>query len=675
MPDPPSKPRRGTGAPIEDAIERLVGDSGRPISPSDELARLVMENSLDFIMLLDPQGTIRYINRTVPDLTVEQVLGTRIFDYLEDSQAAKARACLEQVCATGEPGCYEVERTAAGATGYFESRVSPVWHHGEIAALIVNSSDVTEHREAVDALAASEERHRFLTANISDAIWTLDLDRRFLYVSPSIERLAGFSAAEFQELSLEGVLSQDSYERALTTLADELKHDREPGVDPERWRALDLELRCKNGDLLWTESKMSFLRDAAGNPNGVLGVTRDISAWKRTQEALHKSEDRLRQAQRLEAVGQLAGGVAHDFNNLLTVIQGNYDLLMRDFHAADPRRSRLEEIGKAADKAASLTRQLLAFARRQRLEPEILSLNEVVSETGPILERLLPEDIDISIALDSDLGCVEADRGQLEQVLLNLVVNARDAMPRGGGLRITTSNSDLRTGFDVYEPPVVPGHYVRMEVSDDGPGIPEELHAKIFEPFFTTKEVGEGTGMGLATVYGIIKQSKGYVWVDSSPGRGTTFEILLPRSSRTRTEPRPPAIAAVAVGSETVLLVEDEDAVRTLTGSILKEFGYRVLEAASGRQAMEICATEGGRIDLLLTDLVMPEMWGDELAWRLRSAFPRIRVLYLSGYGDRRQKRRSSGDGSFLEKPFTAERLLEKVREVLDEVEPRPGSL
>ncbi len=670
MPDPP-KPNSAAATPLEDVIERLAGaGAAESSSHSDDLARLVMANSLDFIMLLDPDGTIRYINRTVPDLTAEQVAGTRIYDYLEDSQAAIARACLEGVLETGEPGCYEVERWVDGEVGCYESRVAPVRHDGRIAALIVNSSDVTEHRRAVDALATSEERHRFLTANISDAIWTLDLERRFQYVSPSIERLAGYTAEEVQAMDLEQVLSEDSYERALHTLADELKHDGESGVDPERWRALDLELCCKDGSFVWTESKMSFLREASGTPSGVIGVTRDISAWKKTQEALHRSEDRLRQAQRLEAVGQLAGGVAHDFNNLLTVIQGNHDLLMRDFHAEDPRRSRLEEIGKAADKAASLTRQLLAFARRQRLEPEVLSLNEVVAETGPILKRLLPEDIRISVELDSDLGHVEADRGQLEQVLLNLVVNARDAMPRGGGLRIATSNVDLTTGFDAYEPPVIAGHYVRMEVADDGPGIPEELQAKVFEPFFTTKEVGQGTGMGLATVYGIIKQSKGYVWVESGEEGGTSFEILLPLCGKTKTEQPLPATGVVNRGSETVLLVEDEEAVRTLTGSILGEFGYRVLEAENGRQAIEICATEGGRIDLLLTDLVMPEMWGDELAWRLRSAFPKIHVLYLSGYGDRRQKRRASGDGRFLEKPFTAERLLEKVREVLDADEP-----
>ncbi len=662
--------------PLETEIERLVGEAAKPGERTDELPRLVIENSLDHIMLVDPDGTIRYINRTVPGLTVEEVLGTRIYDYLEESQAEKARACLARVRQTHEPDTYEVEyRPAAGEISFFESRVAPVLRGGEVAALIVNSSDVTPHRTAAAALAASEERHRFLTANISDAIWTLDLEGRFLYVSPSIERLAGYTVEEFQAKDLEDVLSEDSFERALHTLADELQRDSQPGIDPERWRALDLELRCRDGSLLWTESKMSFLRDVSGLPSGVLGVTRDIAAWKEAQEALRRSENRLRQAQRLEAVGQLAGGVAHDFNNLLTVIRGHHDLLIEDFHDQDPRRSRLQEIGKAADKAASLTRQLLAFARRQRLEPEVLSLNAVVSDTGPILQRLLPEDIRISFDLDADLGNVEADRGQLEQVLLNLVVNARDAMPRGGRMGITTSNADLRTGFDVYDPPVVPGVYVRMEVADDGSGIPKRLQAKIFEPFFTTKEVGEGTGMGLATVYGIIKQSKGYIWVESGEGEGTTFEILLPRSRRAQAEQPAPRAGAAAVtgGQETVLLVEDEDAVRVVTAGILGQSGYRVLEAASGRAAMEICATEGGRIDLVITDLVMPEMWGDELAMRLREAFPGLRVLYISGYGDRRQKRRSGGDGSFLEKPFSAERLLEKVRKTLDAADSLAG--
>ncbi len=655
--------------PLESEIE-AVGETSRTDHWSEELSRLVMESSPDHIMLLDPDATIRYINRTVPDLTVEQVLGTRIYDYLEPSQAEKARACLQRVLESHEPDFYEVEYLSAdGEISFFESRVAPVVRGGKVAALILNSSDVTPHRKAVQALAASEERHRFLTANITDAIWTLGMDRRFHYVSPSIERLAGYTVEQFLDQDLEAILSEDSYERALHTLADELQRDSQPGVDPERWRTLDLELRRSDGSLLWTESRMNLLRDADGNLSGVLGVTRDIAAWKEAQQALQRSEKRLRQAQRLEAVGQLAGGVAHDFNNLLTVIQGHHDLLIQDFHGQDPRRSRLEEIGKAADKAASLTRQLLAFARRQRLEPAVLSLNEVVSETAPILKRLLPEDIRISFELASDLGNVEADRGQLEQVLLNLVVNARDAMPRGGSLRIATANADLRTGFEAYDPPVVPGRYVRMEVSDDGSGIPEPLQAKIFEPFFTTKEVGKGTGMGLATVYGIIKQSKGYIWVESAEGEGTSFEILLPRSSRQQAEQAEQAeqaTGAAATGLETVLLVEDDEAVRVVTGGILSESGYRVLEAGGGREAMEICAAEGGRIDLVVTDLVMPEMWGDELARRLREAFPGLRVLYISGYGDRRQKRRSSGGGSFLEKPFSAERLLEKVREALD---------
>ena len=517
-------------------------------------------------------------------------------------------------------------------------------------------------------LRESEERHRFLTTNITDVIWTLDLDRRFLYVSPPIERLAGYTPDELVGKDFEGILPDDSIERADHVLADELARDGRPDVDPERSVTLDLELRCKDGTLAWTESRMSFLRDDSGAPRGVAGVTRDITAWRETQEALRRSEDRLRQAQRLEAVGKLAGGVAHDFNNLLTVIQGNYDLLARNFHESDPRSVRLEEIGKAARKAASLTRQLLAFARRQRLEPKVRSLNAVIAETRGILERLLPEDIRISTELDPQLGNVEADRGQLEQVLLNLTINARDAMPRGGELRVATDDLDLRQGFDRYEPPVVPGRYVRLEVTDNGAGIPERLQSKIFEPFFTTKAFGQGSGMGLATVYGIIKQSRGYIWARSRVDEGTTFEILLPRTSRKDAERGASPVAAVpAGGSETLLLVEDDEAVRDLAVSVLKQAGYRVLEAASGRAAIEVCAAEGGRIDLVISDVVMPEMWGDELAQRLREAFPALRFLYISGYGDRRKRRRASGKGRFLEKPFTADRLLEKVRQALDE--------
>ncbi len=649
-------------------LERLVDEKTESLDHSEELRRTIMESSPDYFMLLDPDGTIRFINRTVPDLSSEEVLGTTIFDYLGERDTEIARDCLARVRSTGQPDRYDVEyRGGDGEVSYFESRVAPVFRDGEVHSLVVSSSDVTDHRRSAEALVASEERHRFLTAHISDAIWTLGLDQRFLYVSPSIERLVGFTAEQFRHQTLEEVLTGESYELAVRTLADELERDGGPGVDPERSRTVDLELVHADGSTVWSESKMSFLRDESGAPCGVLGVTRDISAWREAQEALRRSENRLRQAQRLEAVGQLAGGVAHDFNNLLTVIIGNFDLLVRALHSEDPRRSQLEEIGKAAHRAASLTRQLLAFARRQHLEPKVLSLNDVVTETGRILKRLIPEDVRIVAELDPALGHVEADRGQLEQVLMNLTVNARDAMPRGGELRITTANVDLRRDFEAYDPPVAPGLYVRLTVADEGVGIPRELQAKIFEPFFTTKEIGKGTGMGLATVYGIIKQSRGYIWVESGEGEGTSFEILLPRSAGARVgreEPSPPPAAG---GSETVLLVEDDDAVRTLARKILKKAGYRVHEAAGGRSAIEVCAGEGGRIDLIVTDMIMPEMSGDELVRRLKEAFPGLKVLYMSGYGDKVHRRRWQGvEGSFLEKPFTSERLLSKVREVLD---------
>ncbi len=644
---------------------------------SEGLLQTIISNSLDYIMLLEPSATIRFANRTVPDLTVEKVIGTRVYDYLSERDSQRARECYERVLQTHQPDWYEAEYQAeTGQVSYFESRVSPVLRDGEVEFLIVNSSDVTYRELSAKALArsedryrASEERYKLLTANISDAIWTLDLDLRFLYVSPPIERMLGFTPEEFLRMRLEEVMDEGSYEPVLHTLSKELEQDGGPGVDPQRSRTLDFRLKKQDGSLIWSESKVSFLRDESGAVRGILGVTRDISEWRATQQALRRSEERLRQSQRLEAVGQLAGGVAHDFNNLLTVIFGNLDLLDDAIPAGDPQRSQVEEISGASRRAASLTRQLLAFARRQHLEPEVLSLNEVVSDLGRILKRLIPEHVRIVTDLDPGLGHVEADRGQLEQVLVNLAVNARDAMPRGGELRIATANADLQEGFDAYDPPVVPDRYVKLTVADDGPGIAEELQPRIFEPFFTTKGPGEGTGMGLATVYGIVKQSRGYVWVASEPGRGTTFEILLPRCGKPKTERQEMKDGSETDGggSETVLVVEDDATVRALAKSVLGGAGYRVLEAAGGRAAIEICAGEGGRIDLIVTDMVMPEMSGDEMARRLLEAFPKIEFLFMSGYGDAVHRARWKRVGKwFLEKPFNAERLLAKVREVLE---------
>jgi len=374
---------------------------------------------------------------------------------------------------------------------------------------------------------------------------------------------------------------------------------------------------------------------------------------KRAEEALRRSEEQLRQAQKMEAVGRLAGGIAHDFNNLLTVITSYGDLLLEDLAPDDSRRDDVDQIRKAAEGAAALTRQLLAFSRQQVLEPKVLDLRVILAGTEKLLRRLIGADVHLATALAPDLGAVKADPGQLEQIIINLAVNARDAMPGGGRLTIEAANMVVEAR---------PGRYVMLAVSDTGVGMDEQTKARIFEPFFTTKESGKGTGLGLATVYGIVKQAGGFITVDSEPGRGTSFKVYLPRVD----EPVAPAIARPALaepgrGTETVLVAEDAPAVRLVTRQVLERYGYTVLEAPTGDIALRLAAKHHGPIHLLLTDVVMPGLSGRQLAGQLSSLRSEMRLLYVSGYADTVEP-----GVTYLQKPFAPEALARRVRDVLD---------
>jgi CheY-like chemotaxis protein len=372
----------------------------------------------------------------------------------------------------------------------------------------------------------------------------------------------------------------------------------------------------------------------------------------------------------MEAVGRLAAGVAHDFNNLLTVVIGYSDLLLQRLSADDRMRPRMEEIKKAGDRAAYLTRQLLAFSRKQVLQPQILDLNSLVMNVDQMLRRVIGEDIELVTHLPPGLGRVKADPGQIEQVIMNLAVNARDAMPQGGQLTLEAANVELDSTYARSHESVLPGHYVMLAMTDTGTGMDAETQAHIFEPFFTTKEPGKGTGLGLSTVYGIVKQSGGNIWVYSEPGKGTTFKVYLPRVDQAvePTAPGESAAGELSRGSETILLVEDEKAVRSLAREILESKGYQVLETDGAMKALEVGEGYKEHIHLLLTDVVMPQMGGRELAEHLAASHPETKVLYMSGYADNAVvQHRLLGPGTaLLQKPFTAQALSRKLREVLD---------
>ena len=417
------------------------------------------------------------------------------------------------------------------------------------------------------------------------------------------------------------------------------------------------------------------LENSSGDEVGVVtaAFTRLRESLQKGQQEQVKLEARLRQAHKMEAIGRLAGGVAHDFNNLLTIIRGHSDLLADRPNADDFLKRSAEQIQKASNRAVAMTRQLLAFSRMQVLQPSVLDLNAVISEMGKMLPRLIGEHIEFTFIPETKLATVKADPGQIEQVLMNLAVNARDAMPEGGKLMVHTRNVSLNAAEAAKRPAMGPGEYVLISVADTGQGMDEDTKARIFEPFFTTKEVGKGTGLGLATVYGIVKQSGGFIWVESAPGKGTTFEIYLPQASGKATEASAePAARFESRGTETILIVEDEPGVRELASQFLRASGYSVLEAPDGVKALEVAEKHLGHIDLLLSDMVMPRMGGQELVQRLRATRTGMKFILMSGYSEYNGTEFRQADSLFhrLGKPFSMASLIGKVREAL---EPQPA--
>lgn len=484
-------------------------------------------------------------------------------------------------------------------------------------------------------------------------------------MNPVAEQLTGWSVGEARGKALKEVFAL-FHETTRTPVDLPFHRVLEEGV--VSGLAAQTMLQTRAGREFPIDDSCAPLRDEDDRITGVVIVFRDITAQRAAQQALHQTEERLRQAQKIHALGQLAGGVAHDFNNLMTVVLGYSELLLASRRPHDPDRAKLEQIQQAATHAATLTQQLLAFSRQQILHPQRLDLNALVTRGVKMLGRILGEDILLEMRLAPTLGAVTVDPVQLEQVLLNLAANARDAMPQGGTLCFSTDTVVLDADYAQQYPDVEPGRYALLAVRDTGIGMDQDTLARIFEPFFTTKAVGKGTGLGLATVYGIVKQSGGHITVDSMLGRGTTFTIYLPmvdEPAPASSTPMPPALPS---GTETLLVVEDNPAVLSLVVTILGELGYTVLDASSSADALRVCIAHAGPIHLLLTDVVLPEDSGPVVAERLLAVRPGLKVLYMSGYAEAA----IAGHGvlgwgaGFLSKPFTPMELAQKVRAVLE---------
>ncbi len=640
-----------------------------------ERARLagIIGSAMDAILTFDVDDRIVFFNSAAEPmfgLAAEEAIGQSIQKFLSCpwfSSMDEPGHVSENWAAAERPNRKILETTGIRANGEefpVEASISEINVDGtRLRSVIVR--DIGERRQAEQALRTSEERFRDLAANIKEVMWISNPDRSgYEYVSPSFAELFG-RPVEYAKLPYaERIESVHPDDRQKMADSIALSSSGEP---------YDLEYRIlrPSGEVRWVRSRGFPVRDETGQVHHLVGVADDITDRKTAAEELRRSEERFRQAQKMEAIGQLSAGVAHDFNNILTVIQMNLSLLQNSAALTPAECGAADEIAKAGDRAANLTRQLLMFSRRQTMQPRDLDLSEVIAHMSRMLNRILGEDVNVQLHFASKPMQVHADAGMMEQILLNLAVNSRDAMPSGGSLLIETSGVEIDEVLAAKSAQARAGSFVCLTVRDTGRGITDDVLPHIFEPFFTTKDVGKGTGLGLATVYGIVQQHQGWINVSSEPGQGATFQVYLPRLRKTSGPAGDPHPAAPARGGqETILVVEDEPALRLVVKMSLAHFGYRILEAATGRAALEIWKEQKDEISLLLTDLVMPDgINGRELALRLLEERPDLKVIYTSGYSAEvaGQELKLEAGVNFLSKPYDAPKLAKVVRAKLDE--------
>ncbi|MBI2189558.1 MAG: response regulator [Acidobacteria bacterium] len=640
---------------LSDFLSRIHGAEAR--------YRALLDHAQDAIALLTPEGTILDVSRRWEELRQmprEQIVATHIRDSIAPEFQAEAVTGYARLVQAGRGRSAVVPMIRAdGSRVSMEFSTARAQIDGQDVILSIGR-DVTEMVEARQRLEASERRYRSLLENTPDVVWTATSDGRLTFVSAKAEVVTGFPPVELlgePPSCWRGRVHPDDLDLILEA-SEQLAISR-------RWEG-EFRWLHKDDRWIWLHARSALVLDADGTEI-IEGTFTDITERKRLAE-------QVRQSQKMDALGQLTGGIAHDFNNLLGVILGNGRLLLDDLPDEDPRRADAEAIIEASERAAALTRQLLMFSRRQIARPERLDVNAVVGGLERMLRRIIGEDISLSLNLSTDPGMVLADAGEIEQVVMNLVVNARDAMPGGGQLRIETANVELDAEYAATHAGVVPGEYVLLSVTDTGCGMDAETQRRAFEPFFTTKEKGHGTGLGLSTCYGIVQRACGHIAIYSEVGHGSIFKVYLPRQEGGVSAHSRVATPVDARGTETILLVEDDDQLRKTFRRALAALGYAVLDAPDGQAAVSLCERHAGPIHLVLSDMVMPGLSGPDTINRIRDRRPSAKVVFMSGYSDHASLRSAYTDQgvNFIQKPFTPQALGVKVREVLGEPLP-PG--
>jgi PAS domain S-box-containing protein len=638
--------------------------SSRELERNLALLRGITEGTTDAVFVKDLQGQYimintagaRFVGRSVAD-----VIGKTDLELFKPEVGRTIMALDRKVLQCGETRTYEEFGTAAGVTRLYLSTKGPFRDPGgQVVGLLGICRDITDRKRAEEEIRQSQQKLRIHLDHTPLAVIEWDLNFCVAGWNPSAERIFGYTREE--AMGKHGhFLVPVSYRQQADRTWQDLTDQRGGAQSPEQARFSCNDNLTKDGRLVSCEWYNTPLVDDAGRVLGVASLAQDV-----TERVL--LEDSLRQSQKMEAIGRLAGGVAHDFNNLLTVIIG-YSQILAEGVPAGQLADGVAQIKSAADKAAGITRQLLAFSRKQVLTPRVINLNDSMLNLDSLLRRLIGEDVEVLTIPAKDLGSVKADPGQIEQVIMNLALNSRDAMPEGGKITIETSNEVLDETYARERQPVVPGNYVMLAVSDTGEGMTSETLARIFEPFYTTKELGKGTGLGLSMVYGIVKQSGGYIWVYSEPSRGTTFKIYLPTVDKPADAPSyEKNTSREQRGTETILLVEDDPQLRRLSSSVLSHCGYKVMVAATPEEGLAISRANREDIQLLVTDVIMPRMNGRQLAEQILKVCPGLKVLYISGYTNNAIVHYGVLDSGlwFLPKPFTLSALVAKVREVLD---------